>query len=149
MYLFEETGRTAETIELIDRSRDVGLRVHAERGELRLPNSTEWQPWQQGSWIGMEQLPKSIRFLPADQKIRLAYFVPKDRSPIDGYEERIRVVMQVVADIYADLQASDRRFHGFTFETDSQKQPIVHLIRTDKPAAYYSGRLRSTNPSTT
>src|SRR6476620_5600039 len=46
-YLFEETRRTDDTIELIDRSRDVGLRVHALDGEVRLPNSTAWQPWAQ------------------------------------------------------------------------------------------------------
>ena len=81
-FLFEETGRSNATIELIDRSRDVGLKVHAEKGELRLPNSTAWQPWQQGKWIKLDDLPKSIRFVPTDAKIRLAYFVPKDRQPI-------------------------------------------------------------------
>jgi hypothetical protein len=139
MYSFEEIARSDDTIELLDRSRDVGLKVHADKGELRLPNSTEWQPWQQGQWINMEQLSKSIRFNPTDQKIRLAYFVPSDRTPIDRFEQKIRVVMQVVSDVYADLRAQDKRFGGFTFETNSQDEPIVHLIRGGKPAQYYNG----------
>jgi hypothetical protein len=138
-YFFEETGRSDDTIELIDRSRDVGLKVHAQKGEIRLPNSTDWQPWEQGKWIAMDEIPKSIRFVPTDQRIRLAYFVPQDRKPIARYEQKIRVVMQVVADVYADLKANSSHFGGFTFETNSQGEPIVHLIRGEKPAQYYNG----------
>jgi len=138
-YLFEETGRSNDTIDLIDRSRDVGLRVHAEEGELRLPNSTAWQPWQHGKWIKFDELPSSIRFVPTDRKIRLAYFVPKDREPIAHYEQKIRVVMKVVADVYTDLKTQGYPSAGFTFETNPQGEPIVHLIRADKPAQHYNG----------
>jgi len=137
-YWFEEKGRSNDTIELIDRSRDIGLRIHSEKGEIRLPNSTAWQPWAQGKWIRMDEIPSSIRFVPTDQKIRLAYFVPKDRTPIARYEQKIRVVMQVVADVYTDLQAKGYRSARLNFETDSQGEPIVHLIRGDKPAQYYN-----------
>ena len=137
-YLFEEIGRSNDTIELIDRPRDVGLKVHADRGELRLPGSTAWQPWEQGKWIRLDQLPKSIRFVPSDQKIRLVYFVPKDREPIAHFEEKIRVVMQVVAELYSDLKAQGYPSAGFTFQTNSQGEPIVHLVRTERPARYYS-----------
>jgi Putative peptidase family len=137
-YLFEETGRSDDTIELIDRARDVGLKVHTTDGELRLPNSTVWQPWQKGKWIGLDELPSSIRFVPADQKIRLAYFVPKDRSPIPHYEQKIRVVMQVVADVYKDLLQQGYRGAGLSLQANSQGEPIVQLIRGDKPAQYYN-----------
>ncbi len=138
-YLFEEIGRSNDTIELIDRGRDVGLKVHADRGELRLPNSTAWQPWEQGKWIKMSELPRSIRFVPSDQKVRLMYFVPKDREPIAHFEEKIRVVMQVVAELYSDLKAQGYPSAGFTFPNDAQGQPIVHLVRAERPAKYYSG----------
>ena len=138
-YLFEEIGRSNDTIELIDRPRDVGLKVHADRGELRLPNSTAWQPWEQGKWIKMSELPRSIRFVPSDQKIRLVYFVPKDRKPIAHFEEKIRVVMQVVAELYSDLKAQGYPSAGLTFQTNAQGQPIVHLVRSERPAKYYSG----------
>jgi Putative peptidase family len=137
-YLFEEIGRSNDTIELIDRPRDVGLRVHADRGELRLPSSTAWQPWEQGKWIKMGELPRSIRFVPSDQKIRLVYFVPKDREPVAHFEEKIRVVMQVVAELYSDLKIQGYPSAGFTFQTNSQGQPIAHLVRAERPAQYYS-----------
>jgi hypothetical protein len=137
-YLFEETRRSDDTIELLDRSRDVGLKVHATNGELRLPNSTEWQPWEKGKWIRLDELPGSIRFVPADQQIRLAYFVPNDREPIAHYEQKIRVVMQVVADVYKDLSQEGHRGAGFSFQANSQSEPIVHLIRGNKPAQYYN-----------
>jgi Putative peptidase family len=138
-YLFEEIGRSNDTIELIDRPRDVGLKVHADRGELRLPNSTAWQPWEQGKWIKVSELPRSIRFVPSDQKIHLVYFVPKDRKPIAHFEEKIRVVMQVVAELYSDLKAQGYPSAGLTFQTNAQGQPIVHLVRSERPAQYYSG----------
>jgi hypothetical protein len=138
MYQFEEIARSDHTIELIDRSRGVGLRVHAQKGEFRLPDSTQWQEWRQGQWIKMQELPKSIRFIPTDQKIRLAYFVPKDRVPIERFEQKIRVVMQVVTEVYADLQAQDSRVGAFTFETNPQGEPIVHLIRGQKSAQDYN-----------
>jgi hypothetical protein len=138
-YAFEEVGRSDDTIELRDRGRDVGLKVHAEQGELRLPGSTTWQPWERGKWISFDELPRSIRFIPTDQKIRLAYFVAKDRQPIANYERRIRVVMQVVADIYrSDLQAKGYHSDGLTLETDRRGQPVVHLIQGAKPAQYYN-----------
>ncbi|HEV3309916.1 MAG TPA: hypothetical protein VG815_05320, partial [Chloroflexota bacterium] len=84
------------------------------------------------------ELPGSIRFAPADQQIRLAYFVPNDREPIAHYEQKIRVVMQVVADVYKDLSQQGLRGAGFSFQTNSQGEPIVHLIRGDKPAQYYN-----------
>ena len=137
-YLFEEIGRSDDTIELIDRPRDVGLKVHADRGELRLPNSTAWQPWEQGKWIKMSELPRSTPFVPSDQKIRLMYFVPKDREPIAHFEEKIRVVMQVVAELYSDLKAQGYPSAGLTFQTNAEGQPIVHLVRSERPAKYYS-----------
>jgi hypothetical protein len=137
-YLFEEAARSDDTIELIDRSRDVGLRVHATHGELRLPGSPAWQPWENGKWIKIDELPASIRFIPTDQKIRLVYFVPKDRAPIDRYEEKIRVVMHLVADVYADLKTEGHRSTGLSFERNSQGEPIVHLIRGDRAVPYYN-----------
>ena len=85
------------------------------------------------------ELPKSIRFVPSDQKIRLVYFVPKDRKPIAHFEEKIRVVMQVVAELYSDLKAQGYPSAGLTFQTNSQGEPIVHLVRPERPAQYYSG----------
>ena len=137
-YLFEETARSDDTIELIDRSRDVGLKVHATQGELRLPGATVWQPWETGKWIALDELAKSIRFVPTDWKIRLVYFVPKDRTPIDRYEQKIRMVMRLVAGVYADLRIDGHRSAQLALELNSRGEPIIQLVRGDKPASYYN-----------
>lgn len=136
---FEEISRTDDTIELLDRGRDVGLRVHADSGELRLMKSTTWHPWQRGKWIKREELPASIRFVPTDNKIRLAYFVPADRRSTANYEQKIRVVMEVVNDLYRTaLQDLGYPFEGLNLERNAQGEAVVHLIRTRRPAKFYN-----------
>jgi hypothetical protein len=138
-YLFEEVSRSDDTIELLDRSRDVGLKVHAEQGEIRLPTSTTWQPWERGKWIELSELPSAIHFVPADRMIRLAYFVASDRTPIADYEQRIRVVMEVATELYRSaLNTAGYPLARFTFKSNSSGEPIVHLIRGSKPAQYYN-----------
>jgi len=139
-FLFVEAARTNDAIELRDPSRNVGLKIHSDHGELLLNGSTTWQPWQRGRWIGMNELPESIRFIPTDQKIRLAYFVPADRQPIENYQQKIRVVMQVVAELYRpDLKAKGYNSDGFRLQSNSAGEPVVHLIRTEKDARFYNG----------
>jgi hypothetical protein len=139
-FLFVEVARTDDAIELRDPSRNVGLKIYSTHGDLRLNGSTTWQAWQRGKWIGMNEMPKSIRFIPTDQKIRLAYFVPADRQPIENYEQKVRVVMQVVAELYRpDLKAKGYGSNGFTLETNAQGDPVVNLVRTEKEARFYNG----------
>jgi hypothetical protein len=139
-FLFDEVARDKNTIELRDPSRNVGLKIHSDQGELLLNGATAWQPWQRGEWIKIADLSKSIHFIPTDQQIRLAYFVPTDRQPIENYEEKIRVVMQVVAELYRpDLKAKEIASDGFTLESNSAGEPAVHLIRGAKEARFYNG----------
>ncbi|MDB5339850.1 MAG: hypothetical protein JWN70_5469 [Planctomycetaceae bacterium] len=139
-FAFEEISRTADMIELQDRTRDLGLQVGATRGEIRLPRSKVWQPWQAGKWIEIEELPKSMMFVPTDQKIRLIYFVPVDRQPITSYEQRIKVVMQVVADQYrSELKVKGYDSDGFQLELDEKQEPIIHLVKSKSTAQYYNG----------
>ncbi len=138
-YRFVETNRSEGVVELIDPGRDVGLRLHDRRVEIRLQGAKTWQPWGEGRWIEKGALPRSIRFQPTDWKIRLAYFLPTDRQPLDDYERRVRVVMELVNDIYtADFQAKGLRSEGLPFEVDGRGRPVVHLVRGSKPASYYN-----------
>lgn len=138
-FYFEETSRTDDTIELVDRGRDVGLRVHAGRGELRLMNSTAWQPWQVGQWIERKDLPVEMRIVPTDTKIRLAYLVPSDRQPIAKYEQRIRTVMELVNDLYrTSLQAQGYHFDKLNLETNAKHEPVVHLIKARRTTQQYT-----------
>lgn len=136
---FEEISRTDETVELLDRDRDVGLRVHATHGELRLMKSTTWLPWQSGRWISREELPPAIRFVPTDDRIRLIYFVPSDREPIEHYAEKIRVVMEVVNDLYQSaLRSHGYQFDKLNLELGTDERPVIHLIRSQKTARYFN-----------
>jgi hypothetical protein len=81
-----------------------------------------------------------MRFVPVDQKIRLAYFVPNDRTPIENYDRKIRVVLELVADVFRnDLRALGIPSDGFALQTNAQGEPIVHLIRGKQEAKFYSG----------
>ncbi|QEH35997.1 Putative peptidase family protein [Aquisphaera giovannonii] len=138
-YRFVETSRSADTVELLDPGRDIGLRVHDDSAEIRMRGSKAWRAWARGRWIEKAALPASIRFMPTDWKVRLAYFVPTDREPIEGYERRIRVVMEFVNDAYrADLAAKGHPTAGLPFEADAQGRPIVRLIRGKMPASHYN-----------
>jgi len=72
---------------------------------------------------------------PSDYQVRLAYFVPNDRRPTANYEQKIRVLMHFVTELYRGptFQGS-----GLALQTHGS-EPMVHLIRGARPAAYYNG----------
>ncbi len=74
----------------------------------------------------------------AAHRIFLGYFVPSDRQPVANYEQKIRVVMAMVAELYhRDLRAKGYKTEGLRFESNNG-QPVVKLIRGAKPASYYN-----------
>lgn len=76
-----------------------------------------------------------------EHRIRLAYFVPRDRKPTANYEKKIRVVMAIVADLYLqDLRAKKYETNGLRFETsDAQDdQPSIQLVHGDRDASHYN-----------
>ena len=75
-----------------------------------------------------------------DHRIRLAYFVPRDRKPTANYEKKIRVVMSIVAEVYRDdLRSKKHDTPGLRFETDAKTDaPTIHLIRGDRDASHYN-----------
>src|SRR5262245_20891571 len=76
--------------------------------------------------------------MPAEHRIRLGYFVPSDRQPITNYEQKILIVMAMVADLYrSDLLAKGYQTDGLKFE-NSNGQPVVKLVRGSKAATYYN-----------
>jgi hypothetical protein len=132
---FEEVGRTAKYVELFDRSRTMWLRLYDDYSEWRQGNKNDWHRLYDGRWVDPAKLPKAT---PSDYRLRLAYFVPTDRTPIPEYAAKIRVVMQIVAEVYRqDFTARNLASKGLRFET-RDGQPVVHLIRGQKPAAFYS-----------
>ena len=72
-------------------------------------------------------------------RIRLVYFVPADRTPAPAYEDRIRVVMKMVATLYRQsLDGYQLKSNGLQFQTREGKV-VVHLVRGKRPAGYYNG----------
>jgi hypothetical protein len=77
-----------------------------------------------------------------DHRLRLAYFVPKDRNPTANHERKIRVVMAMVAEVYLqDLLGKKYRTDGMRFETEKD-EPVVQFVRGDRDASYYNNAPR-------
>lgn len=134
--LFEEKSRTAEFVELFDRSRSMWLRLFSNHVEWRQGEKPQWFRLYDGRWVKPGDLPKVA---PSDHRIRLAYFVPADRKPTADYAKKIRVVMHFVAEVYRqDFESRGIRSKGLRFETE-EGQPVVHLVQGQRPAAYYNG----------
>jgi len=91
-------------------------------------------------------IPPPLEDLGRDYKVRLIYFVPKDKEVKDKYREKIEVLMQVVADIYRrDLKKHGHKTRGLDFEFDDDDQVKVHLINGERPSVFYTGEPFSVN----
>lgn len=82
--------------------------------------------------------PDKVPPLP-DYLIRLTYFVPRDRQPTANFEKKIRVLMLLLTEFYRqDLKGRGVPMKDLAFET-RDGEPVVHMIRGARPAAYYTG----------
>jgi hypothetical protein len=139
---FEEVARTEAWLELYDKPRGIHLRLYSDHGDLRTDQRPEWQRWQTGRWVAVASLPEALRLNHTDHKIRLAYFVAKDRKPTAHYEQKIRVLMQFVSDLYlSDLKAKGYKTPGLALQ-QRDGEPIVHLIQGKREAKDYNGAPR-------
>jgi hypothetical protein len=70
--------------------------------------------------------------------VRVVYFVPKDREPLDNYQQRLN---RIIDDIDQYYQTGLRRFgvdsKGVPFERKDGKL-VLHLVRGKLPAAQYN-----------
>jgi hypothetical protein len=163
-----EVSRTAEYVELQNQETKLLIRLHAEQSFWKRPKDTDWTPWVKGSWVALPQspppeppkpagektkpappdpapAPESPQPAPADlspsgssHRVRLAYFVPRDRRPVANYEAKIRVVMSIVAELYRhDLESKGYRTSGLTFEV-LKEQLVIVPVRGERDASYYN-----------
>ncbi len=74
-------------------------------------------------------IPPVLEDLGKVNEVRLVYFVPADREPIDLYDKRIEVLMTLVADTYRrSLRIADHNASGRDFEP-GERGLRVHLVR--------------------
>jgi hypothetical protein len=134
--VFVEKGRTEAYVELFDSSRAMWLRLYDERAEWRQGDGKEWSQLYRGRWVTAAGVPKPAK---RDYLIRLAYFLPTDREPVPDYMAKIRVVAQIVSEVYRqDFESRHIQSPGLQFESTSG-QPVVHLVKGKHPARYYNG----------
>lgn len=85
-------------------------------------------------------IPGPLEDLGREYKVRLVYFVPKDREIKKDYREKIEVLMRVVRDVYdRDFKAKGYDTRGLDFEFDEDEKLKVHLIRARHNAEHYTG----------
>ena len=136
--VYDELDRTDEYLELQNRGSKLMLRLHAGRGYWRRPTDSDWTRWVSGRWVPPPDAPPAVADPPPGYRIRLGYFVPSDRAPVDKYAQKIRVVMEVVAELYrTDLREKGYETQGLQFE-EKDGLPVVHLIRGRHPASHYN-----------
>jgi hypothetical protein len=130
-----QVSENSAYVELVDASRGVWVRLRPTYAEFRQEPATGWSRLYNGRWAPWGDLPP----LP-DYQIRLIYFVPSDRTPVANYEAKIRVVMQFATEIFRqNLQGRGFRAKDLAFRSEGGV-PIVQLVRSQRPAAYYSGK---------
>jgi len=131
---FEESSRTPEYLELHDGMRGLWLRLHNRFAEFRWDSQSIWSRLYDGRWVPSDKVPPLSDYL-----IRLAYLVPGDRRPTTNFEKKIGVFAHFATEFYRqDLKRYGVPTKDLAFETRGG-DPVVHLIRSTKPAAYYNG----------
>jgi hypothetical protein len=129
-----QVSENSAYVELVDSSRGVSVRLRPTYAEFKQEPNTGWSRLYNGHWASLTDLPP----LP-DYQIRLVYFVPSDRNPTPNYEAKIRVVMQFVSEIYRqNLQGRGFKARDLAFRSQGGV-PTVQFVRSQRPAAYYSG----------
>ncbi|MBA2113185.1 hypothetical protein HOV93_03330 [Planctomycetes bacterium FF15] len=136
---FEELQRKKESVEIIDRGRQIKILLSPKQAELSV-GGRPYQRWVNGDWVDAADLPEFARFSPIDRKVRLIYFVPTDREPKKGYREKINTLMYFVNETYRyEFRRRGLPDRGLVFQTDDQGTPIVHLVKGKHPATHYNG----------
>ena len=83
--------------------------------------------------------PEPLKDLRRPRKVRLVYFVPKDRKPTAKYAEKIAVLMTFVNDLYVrDLRSKGYAGVGLDFEFQNAR-PLVRVVPGKDSAQEYNG----------
>ena len=114
----------------------ISLMAQLETGNTHQPPSAKGN---QGSGPKLI-IPPPLKDLGKDHKVRLVYFVPKDRAVKANYREKSEVLMRVVADVYRrEMKAHKHKTRGLDFEFEEDGRLKVHLVKAKHPAVFYTG----------
>ena len=135
--VYDEIESNDDHIVLQNRQTKLFVRLFADHAEWRRPKDADWTRWVRGSWT-----PRPVGKTPAVEtrpyRVKLAYFVPRDRRPTKDYARKIPLVMAMVSGLYeADLRAKGFQTEGVAYEAENES-PLVHLVRGEREAAHYS-----------
>jgi hypothetical protein len=138
-FIYVETERTGQYIEMRSTEEENLFRLYTDHGEVKKSTDEPWSRFAAGRWLDDPNLYDFDKLGPLDDKLRLIYFVAKDRTPTANYETKIRVVMKFVASFFLqDLRAKGSQTDGLQFELDENQLPRVHLVTGEQNAAFYN-----------
>ncbi|PQO45633.1 hypothetical protein [Blastopirellula marina] len=138
-FSFEELSRDEDEVELIDRGRNIKLRLKPGAGEISI-GGNPYGPWVEGEWVERDTLPEFAQIAPIDHKVRLIYFIAADRQPTNNYREKIVTLMTFANSMFQyEMGRRGISKRGLVFQTDDNGVPIVHVVRGKHPAQYYNG----------
>ena len=136
-FLYKEEKRTPTHIELRGPYTKLLIRLSQDRFETRRAADKPSRRSAGGKWVSRQNLPQHIREAPKGYQIRLVYFVPPDREPAPEYAARIRLIVNMVAELlHDDLRSVSFRPKPIEFESRDGEM-LVHLVRAAQPASFY------------
>jgi hypothetical protein len=138
--LYVEEERTDEYITVRTPTKDLYLRLREGGGELKRAPEESWRRWNAtgGSWVDRSVLPPTASDEFSDYEIRVIYLLPSDRRPASDYEEKIRVVMAYVGELYrTGIAAHGYETSGLPYEREGDAIR-VRLVRADQPASHFT-----------
>jgi len=131
---FRELNRTDKYIEVQNLENKKVQRLFDDHSESRKGGNGPFQKLTDGQWTKVPRTDDSNAY-----RIRVAYFVPSDRTPLVEYETRIRNVLVLMAEIMTrDLRQKGYRTEGPQFDLTEDGDIRVELLRGEKKARDYN-----------
>lgn len=134
----EELSRNDRFVELRNPTNGNVLRLFADRIMNRGKGKTEFRRMADGGWVQPDSAPAGP-FGPTDYRIRVVYFVPKDRQPTANYDQKINLILQLNAEIMTrELRAKGHTTDGPQFESTGEGRIKVHLVTGEESCRFYN-----------
>lgn len=129
-----EIERTDDYVALRNSENGNVQRLFSDRGTLQKAGAGNFGRFAVGQWVPSTAPDTSL------YEVTVVYFVPRDRTPVPGYEQKIRAVVDLTSEMFTEaLKASGAETQGPQFAQDQSGELKVVLVRGPKDARAYSG----------